>query len=206
MRRPATDINTKQQKILDFIKESLRTNYRCPSVREIGNFMGLSSTSTVQSHLNTLEKFGYIKRDANKNRSITVVGMHEDDFDPVNTDPDHTLHSNAIERVSFHNSDQQMLLPSQLLGSTDCFLYRVTGDTMRNISMLEGDMLIVRKQLTANHGDIVIVTLGSETYVRRFYRDSSYARFEAEDASTAPIVTKEYTIHGRVIGLIRDHI
>ena len=75
MRRPATDINSKQQRILDFIIESLQQRYRCPSVREIGDHMGLSSTSTVQSHLNTLEKFGYITRDANKNRSITVVNM-----------------------------------------------------------------------------------------------------------------------------------
>ena len=77
MRRPATDINSKQQRILDFIIESLQQRYRCPSVREIGDHVGLSSTSTVQSHLNTLEKFGYITRDANKNRSITVVNMPE---------------------------------------------------------------------------------------------------------------------------------
>ena len=73
MRRPATDINTKQRRILDFIKDSLHNEYRCPTVREICAYVGLSSTSTVQSHLNTLEKFGYIKRDPNKNRAITIL-------------------------------------------------------------------------------------------------------------------------------------
>ena len=73
MRRPATDINTKQRRILDFIKDSLHNEYRCPTVREICTHVGLSSTPTVQSHLNTLEKFGYIKRDPNKNRAITVL-------------------------------------------------------------------------------------------------------------------------------------
>ncbi len=73
MRRPATDINTKQRRILDFIKDSLHNEYRCPTVREICTHVGLSSTSTVQSHLNALEKFGYIKRDPNKNRAITVL-------------------------------------------------------------------------------------------------------------------------------------
>jgi len=73
VRRPATDINTKQRRILDFIKDSLHNEYRCPTVREICTHVGLSSTSTVQSHLNTLEKFGYIKRDPNKNRAITVL-------------------------------------------------------------------------------------------------------------------------------------
>ena len=75
MRRPATDINSKQKKILDFIIDSLQQDYHCPSVREICQYMGLSSTSTVQSHLNALERFGYIKRDVNKNRAITVIGM-----------------------------------------------------------------------------------------------------------------------------------
>ncbi len=86
MRRPATDINSKQQRILDFIIESLQQRYRCPSVREIGDHMGLSSTSTVQSHLNTLERFGYITRDANKNRAITVVNMP--DVPPLEVDED----------------------------------------------------------------------------------------------------------------------
>ena len=70
VRRPATDINTKQRRILEFIRDSLHNEYRCPTVREICAYVGLSSTSTVQSHLNTLEKFGYIKRDPNKNRAI----------------------------------------------------------------------------------------------------------------------------------------
>ena len=73
MRRPATDINTKQRRILEFIRDSLHNEYRCPTVREICAYVGLSSTSTVQSHLNTLEKFGYIKRDPNKNRAITIL-------------------------------------------------------------------------------------------------------------------------------------
>ena len=73
VRRPATDINTKQRRILEFIRDSLHNEYRCPTVREICAYVGLSSTSTVQSHLNTLEKFGYIKRDPNKNRAITIL-------------------------------------------------------------------------------------------------------------------------------------
>ena len=90
MRRPATDINTKQRRILDFIKDSLHNEYRCPTVREICTHVGLSSTSTVQSHLNTLEKFGYIKRDPNKNRAITVL---EDTKPSISIDGNETSNS-----------------------------------------------------------------------------------------------------------------
>ncbi len=180
MRRPATDINSKQQRILDFIIESLQQRYRCPSVREIGDHMGLSSTSTVQSHLNTLEKFGYITRDANKNRSITVVNM-----------PD---------------VPAEFVLPTALLGSSECFLLRVRGESMRDIGMYEGDLLIVRNQSTANNGDIVVARIDDEATVKRFYKESDHIRLMPENEEFEPIITRNCVIEGRVIGLIRDHI
>lgn len=172
MRRPASDINSKQREILKFITVSLKTKYRCPSVREICAHMGLSSTSTVQSHLNALEKFGYITRDPNKNRSITVVGMEGHSASPaapaepvvesyepmhreVTSSQDITILESKVKLVPLigtvqagspvtaeENKEDEFILPTSLLGSSDCFLLRVRGESMRDIGMYEGDMLI----------------------------------------------------------------
>ena len=141
MRRPATDINTKQRRILDFIKDSLHNEYRCPTVREICTHVGLSSTSTVQSHLNALEKFGYIKRDPNKNRAITVL---EDTKPSISVDGNETSSSDNFEFLgaglkqvpligtvqagmpitAVENLESTLTLPVQLTGDSDCFLLR----------------------------------------------------------------------------------
>ena len=226
MRRPATDINSKQQRILDFIIESLQQRYRCPSVREIGDHMGLSSTSTVQSHLNTLEKFGYITRDANKNRSITVVNMPDvpalemdEETHEVTSSNEFNFLEAGLRRVpligtvqaglpvtAIENREDEFVLPTALLGSSECFLLRVRGESMRDIGMYEGDLLIVRNQSTANNGDIVVARIDDEATVKRFYKESDHVRLMPENDDFEPIITRNCVIEGRVIGLIRDHI
>ena len=216
MRRPATDINSKQQRILDFIIESLQQRYRCPSVREIGDHMGLSSTSTVQSHLNTLEKFGYITRDANKNRSITEM---DEETHEVTSSPEFNFLEAGLRRVpligtvqaglpvtAIENREDEFVLPTALLGSSECFLLRVRGESMRDIGMYEGDLLIVRNQSTANNGDIVVARIDDEATVKRFYKESDHIRLMPENEEFEPIITRNCVIEGRVIGLIRDHI
>ena len=185
MRRPATDINTKQRRILEFIKDSLHNEYRCPTVREICTHVGLSSTSTVQSHLNALEKFGYIKRDPNKNRAITVL---EDAKPSISVDGNEISSSDNFEFLgaglkqvpligtvqagmpitAVENLESTLTLPVQLTGDSDCFLLRVQGESMMNIGMYEGDMLIVRHQNTANNGDVVVARIDDEATVKRF--------------------------------------
>lgn len=227
MRRPATDINSKQKRILDFITESLQTNYRCPSVREICTHMGLSSTSTVQSHLNTLERFGYIKRDINKNRSITVVGMQEKVAPSVAVSEDKQVTSSetfemlqaklrnvpligtvqaGMPVTAIQNQESVVPLPLSLIGNSECFLLRVRGESMRDIGMYEGDLLIVRNQSTANNGDIVVARIDDEATVKRFYRESDRIRLQPENSDFDPIYTDHCIIEGKVIGLIRDHI
>ena len=215
MRRPATDINSKQQRILDFIIESLQQRYRCPSVREIGDHMGLSSTSTVQSHLNTLERFGYITRDANKNRAITVVNMPDvpslevdEETHEVTSSAEFNFLEAGLRRpvTAIENREDEFVLPTALLGSSECFLLRVRGESMRDIGMYEGDLLIVRNQSTANNGDIVVARIDDEATVKRFYKESDHIRLMPENEEFEPIITRNCVIEGRVIGLIRDHI
>ena len=171
MRRPATDINTKQRRILDFIKDSLHNEYRCPTVREICTHVGLSSTSTVQSHLNAI--------------GTVQAGM------PIT----------AVE-----NLESTLTLPVQLTGDSDCFLLRVQGESMMNIGMYEGDMLIVRHQNTANNGDIVVARIDDEATVKRFYKENGHIRLQPENDNFDPIIVDDCHIEGLVIGLVRDRI
>lgn len=227
MRRPATDINTKQRQILDFIVKQLQEEFRCPTVREICDYVGLSSPSTVQSHLNTLERFGYIKRDANKNRSISVVGLNttlndnngnSDTQEISNSEPFEFL-GDSLRQVpligtvqagmpitAIQNTEAMLPLPVQLLGSSDCFLLRVQGESMRDIGMYEGDLLIVRNQATANNGDIVVARIGDDATVKRFYKELGHIRLQPENEEFEPIIVDDCVIEGKVIGLIRDRI
>lgn len=227
MRRPATDINSKQKKLLDYITMCLETKYRCPSVREICEYMGLSSTSTVQSHLNTLERFGYITRDVNKNRSITVVGLKPKMAPKVEVSNDKQVTSSetfemlqarlrnvpligtvqaGLPVTAIQNQEATVPLPLSLIGNSECFLLRVRGESMRDIGMYEGDLLIVRNQETANNGDIVVARIDDEATVKRFYREKDRIRLQPENSDFEPIYTESCTIEGKVIGLIRDHI
>ena len=225
MRRPATDINTKQRRILEFIRDSLHNEYRCPTVREICAHVGLSSTSTVQSHLNTLEKFGYIRRDPNKNRAISIVNdikpnisISKDSNEMSSSDNFEFLGANlkqvpligtvqaGIPITAIENLESTMTLPVQLTGNSDCFMLRVQGDSMMNIGIYEGDMLIVRHQNTANNGDVVVARIDDEATVKRFFKEKGHIRLQPENDDFAPIIVKDCHIEGVVIGLVRDKI
>lgn len=225
MRRPATDINTKQRRILEFIRDSLHNEYRCPTVREICAHVGLSSTSTVQSHLNTLEKFGYIRRDPNKNRAISIVNdikpnisISKDSNEMSSSDNFEFLGANlkqvpligtvqaGMPITAIENLESTMTLPVQLTGNSDCFMLRVQGDSMMNIGIYEGDMLIVRHQNTANNGDVVVARIDDEATVKRFFKEKGHIRLQPENDDFAPIIVKGCHIEGLVIGLVRDKI
>jgi len=225
VRRPATDINTKQRRILEFIRDSLHNEYRCPTVREICAYVGLSSTSTVQSHLNTLEKFGYIKRDPNKNRAITIldegkpkVSVSKENNETTSSDNFEFLGA-GLKQVpligtvqagtpitAVENLEATLTLPVQLTGDSDCFMLRVQGESMMNIGMYEGDMLIVRHQNTANNGDIVVARIDDEATVKRFYKENGHIRLQPENDNFDPIIVDDCHIEGLVIGLVRDRI
>lgn len=229
MRRPATDINTKQKQILIYLKKSIQDNYHCPTVREICTEVGLSSTATVQSHLNALEKFGYISRDTNKNRSIKLVLKNSDDnFDntvslpiPASSSANDTFEflgstlrpvplvgtvQAGIPITAEENRESEMALPVELTGNSDCFLLRVHGESMMKIGIFEGDMLIVRNQSTANNGDVIVARIDDEATVKRFFRESDHIRLQPENDAFEPIIVRDCVIEGKVIGLIRDRL
>lgn len=224
MRRLSNTLNSKQQQILEYITQSLREEYRCPTVREICKHVGLSSTSSVQNHLDRLEVLGYITRDTNKNRAITVNAMKKND---VEASEDHTVTSSEpfeflaqqLKQVpligtvqagtpitAVENQESALTLPISLVGNTECFLLRVQGESMIDIGIYEGDMLIVRHQPTANNGDIVVARIDDEATVKRFFKEKDHIRLQPENDSFEPIIVKDCVIEGKVIGLIRENL
>ena len=179
------------------------------------------------NYLNTLERFGYITRDVNKNRSITVVGLKPKMAPKVEVSNDKQVTSSetfemlqarlrnvpligtvqaGLPVTAIQNQEATVPLPLSLIGNSECFLLRVRGESMRDIGMYEGDLLIVRNQETANNGDIVVARIDDEATVKRFYREKDRIRLQPENSDFEPIYTESCTIEGKVIGLIRDHI
>lgn len=225
--KSTNSLTTKQHDIFIYIANSLINSYYCPSVREIGKAVGLTSTASVQNYINVLEKLGYIKRIVNKNRSIQLTDLGLEYFrvhnpsppqnDLIDSSHEYTFLEHTVKLVplvgsvqaglpitAIENHEDDFVLPLSLTGNSDCFLLRVKGDSMKDIGMLENDMLIVRSQATANNGDIVVARIEDEATVKRFYKEKDHIRLQPENEDFEPILTKECIIEGKVVGLIRD--
>lgn len=197
-------LTAKQEQILNCIKQSLKDKGYPPSVRELCVAVGLSSTSTVHSHLNTLEKKGYIRRDPSKPRTIEVLD------EEVNWISDHVSAVPIIGKVTagapilaVENIEEYFPLPKQLTRHDETFILNVKGTSMINAGIHDGDQIIVRKQDSANNGEIVVVLIDDEVTVKRFFKEKNCIRLQPENDSMDPIYCLDVCILGKVIGLIR---
>lgn len=197
-------LTAKQQQILDFIKKSLREKGYPPSVRELCVAVNLSSTSTVHSHLNTLEKKGFIRRDPSKPRTIEVldeeVNWLEDHVDAVPVIGKVTA---GVPILAVENIEEYFPLPKQLTRHEDTFMLNVKGTSMINAGIFDGDQIIVRKQESAHNGDIVVAMIEDEVTVKRFFREKDTIRLQPENDTMQPIYVQDVRILGKVIGLVR---
>ncbi|HHZ16963.1 MAG TPA: transcriptional repressor LexA [Peptococcaceae bacterium] len=202
MTQPLTE---RQKEILAFIKKELKSKGYPPAVREIGKAVGLSSSSTVHNHLNQLEKKGYIKRDPTKPRAIEVLDDVRVTKEMVNV-PVVGKVTAGMPILAVENIEDTFPLPFEFTRSDEVFMLNVSGDSMINCGILDGDMVIVRKQPIAQNGDIVVALIEDEATVKRFYRTSDYVRLVPENKSYEPIIVRDleqFQILGKVIGLIR---
>ena len=202
MARPTT--HNIQEAILTFIKQEVRTRGYPPSVREIGDAVGLTSTSTVHSHLGKLEERGLIRRDPTKPRAIEVMARpswrpHSDQV-PLVGKVTAGIPITAVEDIEGY-----IPLPPNMSDGRHAFALRVSGDSMIDAGIRSGDIVYVLQQETANNGDIVVaMTEDAEATVKRFFRERDHVRLQPENASMAPLRYPSVTILGRVIGLWRD--
>ncbi|MBB3867767.1 transcriptional repressor LexA [Geobacillus sp. NFOSA3] len=203
-----TKLSKRQQQILDFIKKEVKTKGYPPSVREIGEAVGLASSSTVHGHLARLESKGYIRRDPTKPRAIEILDA---DFSASNQTDD-VISVPIIGKVTagqpitaIENIEDYFPLPKRLVSSGDhVFMLEVMGDSMIEAGILDGDYVIVRQQQSADNGDIVVaMTEDNEATVKRFFKEKDHIRLQPENSNLEPIIVRDCTILGKVIGVYR---
>ncbi|HCX64742.1 MAG TPA: repressor LexA [Eubacteriaceae bacterium] len=202
------DLSDKQQKILSFIMDEVKKKGYPPSVREIGLAVGLKSTSTVHGHLSRLEKKGYLRRDPSLPRAIEVLSnLDLDEKVPVHEIANVPIVGTVTAGapiLAVENIEDTFPLPVEFVGNQESFILSVTGDSMIEAGILSGDYVIVRRQSTAQNGDIVVALVeGEAATVKRFFKESDHYRLQPENQAMEPILSKDVTILGKVSGLIR---
>ncbi|MGB3346793.1 MAG: transcriptional repressor LexA [Candidatus Humimicrobiia bacterium] len=201
------ELTKRQKQILDFIEEFIIKKAYPPSVREICKAVGLSSPATVQSHLDKLKTKGYIKRDPLKPRAIEIMspsikyeGILGKKFVSV---PIVGKIAAGIPLLAEQNIDEYFPLPTSFISSKDNFMLRVKGESMINAAIKPGDLLVTKRQNTAENGDIVIALVEDEATVKRFFKEDGKIRLQPENDLMEPIILSNVKILGKVIALIR---
>lgn len=212
-------ITPKQQEILNFMKAQILAKGYPPSVREICEAVNLKSTSSVHAHLETLEKNGYIRRDASKTRAIEII---DDDF---NNTKNESLIGNSNDSgremvnvpmvgtvaagqplLAVENINDYFPIPVDMLPNAETFMLRVKGDSMINMGIYEGDQLIIERKNTASNGEVIVALVDDSATVKRFYKENGHYRLQPENDFMEPIIVDHCEILGKVIGLIRMNI
>ena len=197
-------ITEKQKEILEYIKETILKKGYPPAVREICEAVNLKSTSSVHSHLETLEKNGYIRRDPTKPRTIEIL---DDDFaltrrEMVNVPLIGTVAA-GVPILAQENIESYMPFPAEMLPNKDIFMLRVKGESMIEAGILNGDQVIVSSQSTAENGEMVVALVDDSATVKTFYKEDGHYRLQPQNSSMEPIIVDDVQILGKVIGLFR---
>lgn len=197
-------ITDKQREILEYIKSTILSKGYPPAVREICEAVHLKSTSSVHSHLETLEKNGYIRRDPTKPRTIEIL---DDEFaltrrEFVNVPVIGTVAA-GMPILAEENIEDYMPIPVEILPNKEVFMLKVKGESMIEAGIYNNDKVIVAKQSDAENGDKVVALLDDSATVKTFYKENGHIRLQPENHTMDPIIVKDVQILGKVIGLFR---
>ena len=197
-------ISKKQSEILEYIKSEILQRGYPPAVREICEAVNLKSTSSVHSHLETLEKNGYIRRDPTKPRAIEII---DDTFNLTRRD---MVQVPIIGRVAAgepllaqENIEEYFPIPSDFMPNNDTYMLKVKGESMINAGILDGDYVLVEKKETAGNGDMVVALVEDGATVKTFYKEEGIYRLQPANDAMNPIIVSEVSILGKVIGVFR---
>jgi repressor LexA len=204
------DLTKRQQEIFDFIKRYSAGHGYPPTVRDIGKAVGLASSSTVHAHLANLEKVGLLRRDPSKPRAIELLDRAASSaVDAVKS----AVKPSGLPLVGHVAAGQPLLaeeniedyvqIPDIAGGEDGEYLLRVRGESMKNAGILPDDIVVVRKQDTAEDGEIVVALVGEEATVKRFFKESDHVRLQPENETMEPIRSREVRVLGRVVGVMR---
>jgi len=203
------DLSDKQIKIMEYIKNELSLRGYPPSIREICQAVGLSSTSSVHAHLNTLEEKGYIKKGTNKRRAIEIIDA--DDIcsnmprkEIVNVPIIGTVTA-GTPILAVENIDDTLPISIDFVGNKDSYVLKVKGESMIDAGILSGDFVIVNSQNSADNGDIVVALIEDEATVKTFYKEKDHIRLQPENKLMDPILIKDPYILGVVKAVVRKY-
>jgi repressor LexA len=202
------DLTKRQQEIFDFIKRySAKYGYP-PTVRDIGKAVGLASSSTVHAHLANLERIGMLRRDPTKPRAIEMLDKAAAGVRSlVNPGPGLPLVGQVAAGqpvLAEENIEEYIQTPRFAGGEDGEYLLRVRGESMKDVGILEGDLVVVRPQETATDGEIVVALVGEEATVKRFFQEADHVRLQPENEAMEPIRSRDVRVLGRVVGLMRN--
>lgn len=197
-------ISSKQQEILDYIKDEILKRGYPPAVREICEAVNLKSTSSVHSHLSSLERMGFIRRDPTKPRAIEVC---DDSFNMVRTD---TVSIPIVGQVAAgqpilaeQNIENYFPIPLEYVPRQDAFILKVKGDSMINVGIFSGDQVLVESTKDVRNGDIVVALIDDSATVKTYYKENGYIRLQPENDTMEPIIVTDCSILGKVFGVYR---
>lgn len=202
------DLNERQINIFEYIKRYIQFKGYPPAIREIANSLEINSTSTVHSNILKLEKKGYIRRDPLKNRALEIINDIDDNIQKKDTfDIPIVGNVTAGEPIlAIENIEDTYPIPIEYSSYGNLFMLNVKGESMINAGILDGDKVIVRKQNTAENGEIVVALIDESATVKRFFKRNNYVELVPENTSMSPIILHNVVILGKVISLVRTSV
>lgn len=215
MRKKTIGLTPRQGEILDFLISQINLKGYPPSVREIGEAIGLQSSSTVHSHLIQLEQKGYIRRDPSKPRAIVILKSNDSETPKLDLFEDNNSYDEmvnvpvigtvaaGIPILAEQNVEDTVTLPMNFVQHDNSFILHVKGDSMVNVGIMDGDYIIVSPRKVATNGEIVVALMDNEATVKTFYREKNRIRLQPENDTMDPIYVTDVEIIGKVIGLFR---
>ncbi len=197
-------ISDKQREILEYMKQEILNKGYPPTVRELCDAVHLKSTSSIHSHLETLEKNGYIRRDPSKPRAIEIV---DDNFNLTRREMVNVPIVGSIAAgqplLAIQNIDNYFPIPAEYMPNQDTFMLRVKGESMINAGIFDGDVILIKQQSTARNGEMVAALVDDSATVKTFYKEDGHIRLQPENDNMDPIIVPDCQILGVVFGVFR---
>ena len=218
-RKKSNELGKREKDILNFIEKQIKEQGYPPSVREIGKSVGLSSTATVHGYLTKLEEKGYIKKENQKGRTLRLLkGTKNESKNQIDSNGNSkNIYTNkelvdvpVIGKITagapilaVENISDTFPIPIDFVGNSECFMLTVSGESMIEAGILDGDYILVKKQNVARNGEIVVALIEDEATVKTFYKEKDYIRLQPENSAMDPIIVKNCEILGKVAGVFR---
>lgn len=199
------ELTPRQRQILQFILQHIEARGYPPTVREIGEAVNLSSSSTVHAHLRSLEEAGLIRRDAVLTRAIKLMPGILTKAKPRRVVSIPIVGSVAAGKpiLAVEDCEEVFPLPQEFLSGGDGFMLKIRGNSMIEDGIMDGDLVVVRRQQTVDNGDIAVAMMENEATVKRFYRENGHIRLQPANATMDPIIVDDAQVVGKVVGLVR---